>query len=74
MYEVCVHFIGIIVLHIDLNKNLNMQNDVEFHRLSKYVHLITISLKLQTTVDLFQRSIISDLVKFLKLYLYFCVR
>ena len=36
-YGKCVHFIGIIVLHIDLNKSLKMQNDVKFHRLLEYV-------------------------------------
>ena len=33
----CIHFIGIIFLYIDLNKNRNMQNDVKFHERSKYV-------------------------------------
>jgi hypothetical protein len=36
-YERCVHFIGIIFLYGDPNKNINIQEDVKFHGLSEYV-------------------------------------
>ena len=36
-YGRCFHSIEIIFLHIDLNKNLTMQDAVKFHELSDYV-------------------------------------